>query len=94
MYRKPTIESAVDDRELLVVESYGISGHSAALRRALYHSILHSKYGDGVIIGASSVEQLKQNLDIIAEGPLPQEVAAAIGKIYRGIAADRIPYHF
>lgn len=93
MYRKLTVEWAID-RELLVVESHGILGHSADLPWALHHSIIDSKYGDGVIIWASSVEQLKQNLDIIAEGSLPQEVAAAIGKIYRGIAADRIPYHF
>jgi aflatoxin B1 aldehyde reductase len=88
MYRKPTVESAVD-RELW---SLRVMGYRGILQICI--SQYYRKYGDGVIIWASSVEQLRQNLDIIAEGPLPQEVAAAIGKIYRGIADDRIPYHF
>ena len=33
---------------------------------------------DGVIIGASSLEQLRQNLTALTEGPLPTDVLTAI----------------
>lgn len=93
MYLKTAVESAVD-AGISAAAKHGISGHSAALRWTVYHGILDPKHGDSVIIGASSVEQLKQNLDVIAEGPLPEDVAAAYGKIYEGLGKDEIPYHF
>ena len=48
----------------------GISGHAAALRWAMYHSALKPEFGDAVIIGVSSPEQLSQNLDHAEGGPL------------------------
>lgn len=47
-----------------------------------YHSVLDAKYGDAIVLGASKVEQLEQNLDIIEEGPLPEEVAKAYSGIF------------
>jgi aflatoxin B1 aldehyde reductase len=87
------VESAVDSARSVAM-SYGISGHSAALRWTLFHSILDTQYGDSVIIGASNLEQLEQNLDIIAEGPLPKEVAEKMGSTYSEIADAEIAYHF
>lgn len=39
-------------------------------------------YGDAVILGASSVAQLKENLEICDAGPLPEEVAQIIDGVW------------
>lgn len=64
---------------------HNISGHAAALRWTAYHSVLDASLGDAIIIGASTLEQLKENLDIIEAGPLPEELAQAVGDIYQHV---------
>ncbi|KAH7184812.1 NADP-dependent oxidoreductase domain-containing protein [Fusarium flagelliforme] len=91
MYVKQSIESAVE-KALQVAARYGIKGHAAALRWTAHHSILEAEYGDGVVIGASSLEQLESNLSTMEEGPLPDEVAAAIDQVYAEVG-DEIAYH-
>lgn len=92
-YKKPSIETITDQvRE--VAAKHGINGHAAALRWTVYHSILSATHGDAVIIGASSPAQLTSNLDMIEEGPLPKEVADAVGALYQKIGDSEIPYHF
>lgn len=54
--------------------------------------MLSSAQGDSVIFGASSPEQLDSNLDMIEQGPLPNEVVAALERVYDEIG-DAIPYH-
>jgi aflatoxin B1 aldehyde reductase len=49
-----------------------------ALRWLIHHSQLNAEHNDGIIIGASSLEHLRQNLTAVTEGPLPIEVLAAI----------------
>lgn len=49
---------------------------SIALRWCQHHSILNSD--DGIIIGASSLEQVEQNCADSEEGPLPEEILAAL----------------
>ena len=56
----------------------GVSPISAALRWLVHHSLLRGEAGDGVILGASSLAQLTQNLAAVAEGPLPATVVSAI----------------
>ena len=51
---------------------YGIKGHAIGLRWIVWHSQLDAECGDGVIVGASSVKQLEENLDILEQGPLPR----------------------
>lgn len=92
MYIKPQIQDATDSA-LSTAEKYGISGHAAALRWTVYHSILDNKYGDSVIIGASSTEQLSSNLDMIEAGPLPADVATAMSALFASIQDEGIPYH-
>ena len=87
MYVKQSIESAVE-KALQVATKHDIKGHAAALRWTAHHSILKAEYGDGVVIGASSLDQLST----IEEGPLPDEVAAAIDQVYAEVG-DEIAYH-
>lgn len=59
-------------------EQHGIDGHVIGLRWIVWHSQLDADCGDGVIVGASSVKQLKENLDILEQRPLPQDVVKVI----------------
>ncbi|KAK7014904.1 GTP binding protein [Favolaschia claudopus] len=51
-----------------------------ALRWCQHHSVLGPE--DGVILGASSAEQLKQNCEDSAKGPLPDAVVAALDEAW------------
>lgn len=64
-------------------EAAGIPMAEAALRWLIYHSALRPELGDAVILGASRTEQLTQNIEAAAKGPLPETVAA----VYESAAA-------
>ncbi|KAI1016417.1 hypothetical protein LB503_010367 [Fusarium chuoi] len=91
LYIKPSVLGAVD-KAIEVFGKHNIGGHAAALRWTAHHSILDKKYGDGLIIGASSPQQLESNVDTIEEGPLPEEVTAALNAVYEE-AGDEVSYH-
>lgn len=55
-------------------ESQGISLIEGTYRWLSYHSMLNAGRGDAIIIGASKLNHLKQNLDSVKGGPLPQEI--------------------
>ncbi|KAF9176698.1 hypothetical protein BGZ50_009812, partial [Haplosporangium sp. Z 11] len=52
----------------------------ASLRWMVHHSGLGAN--DGVIIGASSLDHLKQNLNYLEKGPLPQEMVDAFDEAW------------
>ena len=58
-------------------EKHGISSIESTYRWLAYHSMLNGDRGDGILIGASKMNHLKQNMDTIKEGPLPQDVVDA-----------------
>lgn len=88
---KPSILAAAD-KALAVTANHGINGHAAALRWTAYHSVLSKTYDDAIIVGASSVQQLESNMDMIEQGPLPDDVVAALEAVYAEID-DPVPYH-
>lgn len=92
-YLKDEIVAAVD-RVIEVLAKHRISGHAAALRWTVHHGALVADQGNAVIIAASSVAQLKSNLDFMADGPLPDEVRDVIDKIYSEVAGSEFPYHY
>lgn len=58
-----------------VVKKNGLTMVETALRWCVHHSKLKIKDGnDGIIIGASSLQQLESNLADFEKGPLPEEV--------------------
>ncbi|KAI5814891.1 aldehyde reductase [Pyronema omphalodes] len=81
-YDKPEIHEAYGIIGKAVNEA-GINGVEAALRWILFHSILGNK--DGIIMGASRIEQMEQNMKCIEKGPLPKEVADAFEKAWEVI---------
>jgi aflatoxin B1 aldehyde reductase len=55
-----------------------------ALRWCVHHSKLNAADGgkDGVIIGASSIGQLENNITDLEKGPLPEDVVQALDEAW------------
>ncbi|KAF9236270.1 Aldo/keto reductase [Melanogaster broomeanus] len=69
-----------------VAEKHNLRLTEIALRWCQHHSILANT--DGVILGASSAAQLKQNCEDSARGPLPNEVVEALDDACRIVKAS------
>ena len=65
-----------------VVEKHGLTLIETAFRWLVHHSKLRPFDGDGIIIGASSIEQLESNLKDLQKGPLPEEVVQALDEAW------------
>lgn len=58
-------------------EKQGIGSIEATYRWLAYHSMLCGDRGDAILIGASKLNHLKQNMETVKAGPLPEDVIAA-----------------
>ncbi len=56
---------------------HGITSIEATYRWLSYHSMLNGDRGDAILIGASKIDHLKQNIETLKAGPLPKDVAEA-----------------
>jgi aflatoxin B1 aldehyde reductase len=66
-----------------VVQKHGLTLIETAFRWIVHHSKLDIKGGnDGIIMGVSSLEQLKQNLKDVEKGPLPEEVVKVLDEAW------------
>lgn len=65
----------------------------AAFRWLFNHSLLDGKFGDKVIVGASSLNQLEQNISFINKGELPVEIIEALNDAWM-IAKPDSPSYF
>lgn len=74
-------------------DRFEISVAQAAYRWLARHSQLDELRGDGVIVGASKMSQLRQNMEAIAAGPLPQEVVSAFDKAWV-LTANEAPEYY
>ncbi|KAK4498763.1 hypothetical protein PRZ48_009273 [Zasmidium cellare] len=63
-------------------KAHGTNGHAVALRWVLHHSALKAECGDGIVIGASSVDQLRENLESCAQGPLPDDLVILVESVW------------
>lgn len=71
----------------------GLTMVETALRWMVHHSALKIKGGnDGILIGASSLEQLDANLTALEKGPLPEAVLAAVDEAWYLAKADTSNY--
>ena len=76
-------EACISDKVTLV---------EAAYRWLAYHSMLRDDRGDGIIIGASKLTHLKQNLEAMKKGPLPGRLTAAFEQAWELCRADSPEY--
>jgi aflatoxin B1 aldehyde reductase len=66
-----------------VAQKYGLTLIEIALRWVHHHSALKITDGnDGIIIGVSSLDQLKSNLKDLEKGPLPEEVVEVLDEAW------------
>ena len=71
----------------------GINSIEATYRWLAYHSMLNGDRGDGILIGASKMTHLKQNMETIKAGPLPEDVVSAFEKAWM-ISKNDSPEYF
>ena len=75
-YWKKSYFDAVDSIRALCA-GQGIKLPDSALRWELFHSMLSRQYGDTLIVGASNLQQLQDNLAGTQPGSLPVEIINA-----------------
>ncbi|KAI0438603.1 Aldo/keto reductase [Xylaria telfairii] len=70
----------------------GIPPLEVALRWIAHHSLLSAEKGDGVVLGFSKLEQLRDNLDALEKGPLGTELSDALEAAWRVAKQDADHY--
>jgi len=73
-------------------EKAGITTIEATYRWLAYHSMLDEKRGDAIIIGASKLNHLLQNMETIKAGPLPEDVVSAFNTAWEITKGDSPEY--
>ena len=90
-YWKKSFFEAVDLIKA-AAESCGITSVEATYRWLAYHSMLNGERGDAILIGASKLSHLKQNMETLKAGPLPEEMADAFEKAWAMTKGDSPEY--
>ena len=90
-YWKKSYFDAVDHvKNLADIE--GISMAEVAYRWLSYHSDMDESKDDGIILGASRIEQMTQNLNALSKGPLPSNILEALNEAWEMAKPDCPPY--
>ena len=79
------IQKACDKHEISTIE--------ATYRWLAYHSMLNSERGDAIIIGASKLNHLMQNMNAVEAGTLPNDILTAFEQAWQ-IAKPDSPEYF
>lgn len=64
-----------------------------AYRWLIHHSNMNAELGDGILLGASRIEQMEKNIDAASKGELPQGILEAIDAAWE-IAKPDSPAYF
>ncbi|KAL0947126.1 hypothetical protein HGRIS_013258 [Hohenbuehelia grisea] len=75
-----------------VADAHSLTMTEVALRWVSHHSLMKRESGDSVIIGASSLKHIEQNLVDLEKGPLPQAVVNALDEAWEKVKAASSPY--
>ena len=73
-------------------EKHGISSVEATYRWLAYHSMLNGERGDAILIGASKLNHLQQNMTAIKAGPLPEDMVEAFENAWKITKGDSPEY--
>ncbi|KAJ1557507.1 hypothetical protein HK405_015856 [Cladochytrium tenue] len=84
LYVKPKFLDALDTWAAISHDA-GVPRAELAYRWVRYHSALRADQGDAVIIGATTVDQLRQTLAGLEKGPLPAEVVRRIDGVWEDV---------
>ncbi|OSX56605.1 hypothetical protein POSPLADRAFT_1174997 [Postia placenta MAD-698-R-SB12] len=69
-----------------IAKEHNLTLAEIALRWISHHSLMKREYGDAVIIGASSVKHIEENLVDLEKGPLPDAVVKALDDTWFSVA--------
>ena len=73
-------------------EKIGITSIEATYRWLAYHSMLNGERGDAILIGASKLTHLQQNIETIKAGSLPADVVEAFEQAWMTTKGDSPEY--
>ena len=90
-YWKPDYFEVMDSFQS-ACEQHRITPAQAALRWLGYHSQMQSGCGDGIIVGASKVEHLVQNLAAFGGGKLPDDILSVLDQGWEVVRPDCFRY--
>ncbi|KAG8983222.1 hypothetical protein FRB94_007620 [Tulasnella sp. JGI-2019a] len=88
-YFRPAYFDAIKNIKA-VADKSNLTMTEIALRWCQHHSVLLPS--DGIIIGASNLQHLKDNLSDSEKGPLPQIVLDVLNEAWASIGSDCPPY--
>ena len=74
-------------------KKYDVSSVEATYRWLAYHSMLSGERGDAILIGASKLSHLRQNMDAVKAGPLPKELVEAFESAWEITRGDSPEYY-
>ena len=75
-----------------VAKEHSLTLLEIALRWTVHHSVLDiAGSHDGVVIGVSSIDQLKTNLDALEKGPLPAPVVSVLDQVWTKVTRTTCP---
>lgn len=84
LYNKPALLDVLAPWADIARDS-GSPLYHLASRWVAYNSELKTEYGDALVMGVKDVEQLKENLAGLKEGPLTPEICTRIGGLWEGV---------
>ncbi|KAF2152978.1 aldehyde reductase [Myriangium duriaei CBS 260.36] len=84
MYKRPAYLEVLEEWGR-VAESVGATRSELAYRWVVYHSVLRGEKGDGIVFGGRQIGHVKETLEGIEHGPLPEEAVKRIDGIWEKI---------
>jgi len=76
-----------------VADAHNLTMAEIALRWMSHHGMMKREYGDAILIGASNLKHMKQNMIDLEKGPLPQEVVTALDNAWESVRPYATKYH-
>ena len=73
-------------------EKEGLSTVEATYRWLAFHSMLNGERGDAILIGASKLSHLKQNMEAVKAGPLSSDIVQAFESAWEITKGDSPEY--
>ncbi|KAL2827341.1 Aldo/keto reductase [Aspergillus cavernicola] len=73
-------------------EKHGLTLGEVALRWLKHHSQLRQELGDAIIVGASSVSHIRDNLNDLEKGPLPDDIVKIVEEAWPDVKGSAPKY--
>ena len=87
LYNRPSYLAALDAWEGIARDE-GVSRAELAYRWVMWHSKLSEDFGDAVIVGARTEEQLKETMGWVRKGAMSAAAVRRIEEIWEGVKAN------